>query len=109
MNRILDKTLVIPLLTAFMLTACGQPSGTPDSEDLGAEIERLENEIGRLEFRIFQLESAQGQLAGGIRDQEQASDTSAEDSASASTESAELALEPPRSPPAGRYDLTPVE
>jgi len=107
MNRILDKTLVIPLLTVFMLTACGQPSGTPDSEDLGAEIERLENEIGRLEFRIYQLESAQGQLAGGIRDQEQASDTSAEDSAS--TESAELALEPPRSPPAGRYDLTPVE
>jgi hypothetical protein len=106
MNRILDKTLVIPLLTAFMLTACEQPSGTPDTEGLSVEIERLENEIGRLEFRIYQLESAQGQLAGGIRDQEQASDTSAEDSASAATESAP---EPPRSPPAGRYDLTPVE
>jgi hypothetical protein len=109
MNRILKKTLVIPLLTVFMLTACEQPSGTPDTEGLRTEIERLENEIGRLEFRIYQLESAQGQLAGGIRDQEQTSDTSAEDSVSASTESAEPAPELPRSPPAGRYDLTPVE
>lgn len=57
--------------------------------DLRAELERLENALGRLEFRVYELEAAAGMT-------EPAEPPPAQDLAAPA-------------PPAGAIDLTPVE
>lgn len=80
-------------LLCLVLSACEQPGTQSDTDDLRAEIDQLENQLGRLEFRIFELERLAGQQP-------------------ASTAGPAPAPErPAKEPPAadGRYDLTPVE
>lgn len=84
------------ILPAVLLSGCdsGQqttpaPDKPADSAELKLDIERLENALGRLEFRVFELENT-------TTETEAAADTAgtAAESPAASTD---------------RYDLTPVE
>ena len=81
-------------IASIALSACEAPQSQEDTADLRAQIEQLENQLGRLEFRIFELENAVGQ---------QSADTA--------TIIEPVAEVPATKPPAaaGRYDLTPVE
>ncbi len=88
------RALPAALAAALTLAGCAPEPAANDNTELRAEIERLENEIGRLEFRVWQLENAgaavsePGEPSGGN------------------------AMPGPGSSdpvPQGRYDLTPVE
>ncbi len=86
--------LLIAIVSGCMLAACERPAAGNDAAELRAEIEQLENQLGRLEFRVYELEQTVG---GNLPQQRDAA--LPEDS------------NPVRKPPsdAGRYDLTPVE
>lgn len=78
-------------LLCFALTGCDPSGSQPSTAELEAQLEQMENQIGRLEFRVFELEQQLGENRG---------DAPRPDSATPATAS-----------PAdqGRYDLTPVE
>ena len=78
------------------LAACEPADNRAGQAALQQDIERLENEIGRLEFRVYQLENA---LLSG----ENSPDPAGPDSGGLSS------AEPAPEAPPGRYDLTPVE
>ena len=83
-------------IAAAGLVAC-EPAGDRAAQAaLQQDIERLENEIGRLEFRVYQLENAL------------LSDESAADPAGPDVTGPSSAEPAPEARP-GRYDLTPVE
>jgi hypothetical protein len=90
MKTIPTKSLICFALLCFSITGC-EPSDSQDSQpstaELQAELEQMENQIGRLEFRVFELEQ---QLS---------------ENPAVATQKA------PTAAPAdqGRFDLTPVE
>jgi len=88
MKIISIRLLASIALLCLTISACEQPASQPDALELRAEIEQLENQVGRLEFRIFELEQALGE-----------NKTTPETANSTADEPAA----------AGRYDLTPVE
>lgn len=81
-------------LAAATLAAC-EPAADPAANTaLQQDIERLENEIGRLEFRVYQLENAVLNGSTVATPDEPAAATPAEQAPG---------------PAGGRYDLTPVD
>lgn len=78
-------------LLCFSVTGCEPPDSQPDTAELQAEMEQMENQIGRLEFRVFELEQRLGEYVG--------------------TPVLPNTAEPATAAPADqdRYDLTPVE
>ena len=83
------------LALVIAVAGCAQDGGGEhdhDNAELRADLERLENEIGKLEFRIFQLENA--------------GPGEAEPAPEAPQPTTEM---PDPVDDSGRYDLTPVE
>jgi len=107
MNHLPVNTFIVTLLAIFMLTACEQTSGTSDTDKLRTEIESLENQIGRLEFRIFELEShVNAENNDSVEHVQEPVHHTPPDNASADSDD----IKPLPAPTAqGRYDLTPVE
>ncbi len=107
MNHLPGNAFVMTLLAIFLLAACEQTSGTSDTDALRAEIESLENQIGRLEFRIFELEShVNAENNAAIEQVQEPLHDTPPDNTSADSD----AIKPLPAPTAqGRYDLTPVE
>ena len=90
----ITKTLIAGLTTALLLTGCTNGGDSATQEELAAlrlEIERLTNEIGRLEFRVYELENRPTDAPGA---------TAPEKTRKADQDSGQ---------PAGEFDLTPVE
>lgn len=89
------KAFTLLMTAGITLSACAPSSDNAGTDtEWRAEIDRLENEIGRLEFRIYQLESAAETVTEQPLKQNQESNQEQNQR---------------QDPPAGRYDLTPVE
>jgi hypothetical protein len=82
---------LLPLMWLTTLTGC--ENNTADTAERRAEIERLENALGRLEFRVYELENTR-----------EAADDTGYRSAPQPTETPAAETQPD-----GGYDLTPVE
>jgi hypothetical protein len=82
---------LLPLLLLTTLTGC--ENNTADTAELRVEIERLENALGRLEFRVYELENTPA-----------AADDTGYRSAPQTTATPAVKTQPD-----GGYDLTPVE
>ena len=57
MNTKASVTMVL-VCAALALAACDRPD--PRVDELQTEFEQLQNEVGRLEFRVYQLEHPDG-------------------------------------------------
>jgi hypothetical protein len=100
MNRNLFCTVAV-IVTAG-LSGCDRPAvehGHEELQQMQLEIEQLTNQVGRLEFRIYELEN---NLAGTASDTESTEELPTEaENTTASDESLNSAD--------GQYDLTPVQ
>ena len=100
MNRNLVCTIAI-FVTAG-LSGCDRPAsehGHEELQQMQLEIEQLTNQVGRLEFRIYELEN---NLAGPASDAEATEELPTE-AANTTPTSGPLKTED------GQYDLTPVQ
>jgi hypothetical protein len=100
MNRKLVCTIAI-LVTAG-LSGCDRPAvehGHEELQQMQLEIEQLTNQVGRLEFRIYELEN-------NIPDT--ARDTEATEELPTNAENTTASDEPLKTAD-GQYDLTPVQ
>ena len=91
MSKFERITAICLALVCVTVAGCEPGDPNPDTTEFQAELEQMENQIGRLEFRVFELEQRLGEITG---------DSVRPDSAPPTTAS-----------PADqdRYDLTPVE
>ena len=80
------------LAAVAALAGCSADAPPHRDAELQAELDRLENEIGKLEFRVYELEQA---LMAPAADAAPAADKAPPATDGATAE--------------GRYDLTPVE
>jgi len=67
----MTRTIFSNILTVGLLVAiggCEQNSNQPDTQ-LRAELEQLQNELGRLEFRVYQLEHPEEKEAAQTLDE----------------------------------------
>lgn len=51
------KRLIILFVSLLALVGCEGTSGNSELQQMRTDLERLENEIGRLEFRLYELEN----------------------------------------------------
>ena len=104
MNR--NYLCAVALAAAAGLSGCDRPADEhnhAELEQIQLEIEQLTNQVGRLEFRIFELESQQSgptSDAGAAAKSQQNANTISQ---AEPLETAELKTDN------GRYDLTPVQ
>ena len=100
MNNNLVCTIAI--LATAGLSGCDRPAvehGHEELQQMQLEIEQLTNQVGRLEFRIYELEN---NVAGT------ASDATATDDLPTEVANATPTSEPMKTED-GQYDLTPVQ
>ena len=100
MNRKL--VCIIAIFVAASLSGCDRPTsehGHEELQQMQLEIEQLTNQVGRLEFRIYELEN---NLTGTASDAEVTEELPTEVKNTTST-SRTLETED------GQYDLTPVQ
>lgn len=95
-------TLLLVSMACAVLAGCDGTAPVAD-DALRNDMERLENEIGKLEFRVFQLEQALLATSDNNSDREAVPDAALPPSAPATANPA------PARGQTGRYDLTPVE
>jgi outer membrane murein-binding lipoprotein Lpp len=90
---------ITPMLVACIVSACSNDSGQrqqSEIDQLRTDVDQLTNEVGRLEFRIYELENFHpGTGPGDTPDSPAAAVTDGQ------------GPEPAANP--GRYDITPVE
>jgi phage shock protein A len=93
--------VTVAMLLVFLVGGCDRDNAQHQHDEIAqleAELEQLGNQVGRLEFRIFELEA---QLSAAIP------------TADAATEAGSLNSSDDRSTPVktadGNYDLTPIE
>jgi uncharacterized protein (DUF2141 family) len=101
-QSILIERLALAALVTCLVSSCARNSG-PHSHDevteLKSELEQLANQVGRLEFRIYELENHHSS-------QPSAGNALSEPDGSYSGNNADTVAEAETND--GRYDLTPV-